>query len=404
MGRKEIGSARFRYLDTVIIASRATLSLWLKPKHFRLKRTIVDNLKNVPGWKSTRKLVAFAVDDYGNVRRHSATAQLPKATNRFDALDTLETREDLAALVDTLRAVKDKHGRPAVFTPYALSGNPDFDAIEQGDFKTYHFASLPATFEKVSADQPQAYAGTWELWKKCIEEGVLYPQFHGREHLNLKLVEAKLKNKDEDILTSFRQRSAVALDDRPYQQKGWTAAFSFWDREELELHQQILEQGLKTFAAVFGYQAVAFTPPAQQFHPDLYPTIRRLGIEAIDRPFIYRQHEGRGKYSWKWESTGLDKRASLIKLVRNVVFEPNINNTDHVGKAMRQIETAFRWRKPAIISSHRVNFCGHIDPKNRAEGLASLKALLKKIVARWPDVEFVGMHDLVQLIADDYRS
>lgn len=364
-----------------------------------MKRAIIDNLKNVLGWQSTNRLVAFAVDDYGNVRRHSSATKHPEAANRFDALDTLETREDLEALVDTLTAVKDKRGRPAVFTPYTLTSNPDFDAMEKEGYETYHHENLLSTFEKVSAEQSQAYEGTWELWQQLIEGGVLNPQFHGREHLNLALIEAKLNNKDRDILTSFQQRSVIALDDSSYRQKGWTAAFSFWDKEELKLHQQIIEEGLQTFTDIFGYKSVAFTPPAQQFHPDLYPVIQRLGIQAIDRPFLYRQHEGYGKYSWKLESTG--KNSNLVKLIRNVVFEPNTNGIDHVGKAMRQIETAFRWRKPAIISSHRVNFCGHIDPKNREKGLGALHVLLQKIVNRWPDVEFISISDLVKLIQKD---
>jgi len=61
---------------------------------------------------------------------------------------------------------------------------------------------------------------------------------------------------------------------------------------------------------------------------------------------------------------------------------------------MKQIEAAFLWNKPAIISSHRVNFCGHIDENNRKKGLTSLKQLLDEIVKRWPDVEFMSADEL----------
>jgi hypothetical protein len=75
--------------------------------------------------------------------------------------------------------------------------------------------------------------------------------------------------------------------------------------------------------------------------------------------------------------------AGLIKIVRNVVFEPgeqgNIGWPDYT---LRQIEAAFRMRKPAIISSHRVNFCGHIDKENRNKGIRDLKELLDKLVTR----------------------
>jgi len=86
-------------------------------------------------------------------------------------------------------------------------------------------------------------------------------------------------------------------------------------------------------------------------------------------------------------------------MVRNVVFEPTEDRgIDWVAFTMKQIETAFRWNKPAIISSHRVNFCGHIDPKNREKGLTALKNLLEKIVKKWPDVEFMAADELAETL------
>ena len=82
-------------------------------------------------------------------------------------------------------------------------------------------------------------------------------------------------------------------------------------------------------------------------------------------------------------------------MVRNVVFEPTQDRgLDWVNFTMKQIERAFRWNRAAIISSHRVNFCGHIDPKNREKGLDSLRKLLHEIVKKWPDVEFMAADEL----------
>jgi hypothetical protein len=73
---------------------------------------------------------------------------------------------------------------------------------------------------------------------------------------------------------------------------------------------------------------------------------------------------------------------------------------DWVSFTMKQIEAAFFWGKPAIISSHRVNFCGHIDPKNREKGITYLKNLLKQIQKKWPDVEFVGVDEIAVMYAN----
>ena len=80
------------------------------------------------------------------------------------------------------------------------------------------------------------------------------------------------------------------------------------------------------------------------------------------------------------------------------MFEPG-GSDGATGKALRQIEIAFRCRKPALISSHRVNFCGHIDSKNRDIGLAELRKLLEEIIRRWPTVEFMGAADLEKLVS-----
>jgi hypothetical protein len=45
-----------------------------------------------------------------------------------------------------------------------------------------------------------------------------------------------------------------------------------------------------------------------------------------------------------------------------------------------------------------VNYCGHIDEKNRKTGLMALKLLLKNITERWPDVEFMAANELGVLV------
>jgi hypothetical protein len=85
--------------------------------------------------------------------------------------------------------------------------------------------------------------------------------------------------------------------------------------------------------------------------------------------------------------------------VRNVVFEPVINKKfDSIGHSMNQIEAAFNLKKPAIISSHRVNFSGFVNKENREYGLNNLKVLLNSIVKKWPDVNFVSSQQLYELM------
>jgi len=136
-------------------------------------------------------------------------------------------------------------------------------------------------------------------------------------------------------------------------------------------------------------------------HPMHFPLLWEKGIKFIDANMIQRQHMGGGRYKKDFHYTGKRLDTGQINLVRNVVFEPTDNpNIDSVQLAIDQISAAFFWKRPAIISSHRVNFCGHIDPKNRETGLLALKQLLKKIVQKWPDVEFMSADQLGELILE----
>jgi len=364
-----------------------------------------NHLKNLFGWKTKRKLVAFAIDDYGNVRLDSpqAFANLQKAglplNSRFDQYDTLETREDLEALFDTLRSVKDQNHYPAIFTPFALSCNINFEAMAADQYRQYQYETLPQTFQKQAQRWPKAYEGAWSLWQEGIREGLMAPQFHGREHLNLQFFRDKLNEGNQAILTALQNRSytGIPVGDHPVQQ--YTAAFAFWEKEEAKNFPAIITDGVAQFQIVFGYSPTVFTPPAQEFPPWLESELSNYGLKATDKPFLKKQHLGQGKYRWQWNNTCYDRKNDRVKLVRNVVFEPTNNpQIDWVNHALQQIEAAFYWDKPALISSHRVNFCGFIDPENRRVGLSALKELLQKIVQKWPEVEFVSAGELAEII------
>jgi len=115
---------------------------------------------------------------------------------------------------------------------------------------------------------------------------------------------------------------------------------------------------------------------------------------------IRKEHQGFNKYKTEMNYTGKRTKEGLDIMVRNVVFEPTENRgINWVTFAMKQIEAAFRWNKPAIISSHRVNFCGHIDVKNRENGLLALENLLKEIVKKWPDAEFMSADQAGEILS-----
>jgi hypothetical protein len=87
-------------------------------------------------------------------------------------------------------------------------------------------------------------------------------------------------------------------------------------------------------------------------------------------------------------------------LVRNCFFEPYKNDdNDWVNYCLERIRIAFKWHKPAIISTHRLNFIGNLVEENRVKNLNLFSLLLKQIIKKWPDVEFKTSDQLGDLIA-----
>lgn len=372
----------------------------------KLRESVLSDLKNIYGWKTNRKMLIFSVDDYGNVRVDSRQARDRmvsaglKLTNRFDAYDALETREDLEILFETLTSVKDINGNHAIFTPFALPCNIDFERMAGDGYREFYYELLPDTFTKLADMNPKAYAGAWNLWLEGINKGILVPQFHGREHFNLKVFEDKLAAKDHEVLTALKNRSYSSISKSAYPTINVMAAFDFWEFSENFRFESIIKEGLDAFEKVFGYPAIHFTPPAGRENPAIHKYLMDGGIRFIDTPLIKKEHRGKGKYKIVLNYTGKKNKMGHTFIVRNVVFEPtDYRGFDWIDKTLMQIKTAFYWRRPAVISSHRVNYCGHIDIKNRELGIKSLQTLLKKVIKKWPDVEFMSTSELCKLIS-----
>lgn len=371
----------------------------------QIKNNLILNAKNIVGWKTQQKYVVFSVDDYGNVRLDSAQARSEmdlagmKIYSRFDALDTLETRQDLEQLYEVLQSVKGQDGKPAVFTPFALPCNIDFETMASEGYAQYRYENLDRTYEKLSARDPQAYQGAWNLWQEGIRTGIMQPQFHGREHLNLHIFNDQLQKRDVQLLTALKNRSYTSISDEDYPQHSSTAAYDFYDPAELEPMKENLRDGLTRFEQVYGYKSDYFTPPVYHIHHSLFGTLLENGVKYIDLDLVRNEHQGFGQFKREFNYTGKKTPEGLRVMVRNVVFEPTEDRgLDWTAFALKQIEAAFRWNRPAIISSHRVNFCGHIDAQNRTKGLAELKKLLQVIVQKWPEVQFISASDLAKIM------
>ena len=264
-------------------------------------------------------------------------------------------------------------------------------------FEHYHYELLPKTYNKL-----EGYEGTMGLWKEGMKKKLIFPQFHGREHLNLKFFMESLRTNNFEARTAFDNRSFAAITSRLYPGIGYTAAFAFTDFNENEYLKEIIRDGLNAFEKVFGFRAKHFASPGARENRVLEKTMFENGIKFIDKDFITPEPLGNNKFNQVIRYTGQRNKYNQIYMVRNCLFEPvqlpSAPKIDWIKYCLDQIEIAFRLRRPANISGHRVNYSGHIETSIREYGLSQLRILLKEIVKKWPDVEFMTTVELGNLM------
>jgi hypothetical protein len=175
----------------------------------------------------------------------------------------------------------------------------------------------------------------------------------------------------------------------------YQAAYDVDEPGDIELQQSRLAEGLRLFEILHGRSASFFVPPNGFMHRQLEGTLHRHGIHYIGTAKIQQEPHGHGRYGKRYHYIGQRNNYGQLYLTRNAFFEPNSTlENDWVAACLRDISIAFRWRKPAIISTHRCNYIGWLNPTNRQRSLKELKRLLGAIRKQWPAVEFITSNEL----------
>jgi hypothetical protein len=371
------------------------------------KAAILKNLSNIPGWRTKRKIVVFESDDWGTIRTSSVEAVdrliekkidfISLDAQRYSYNDSLATTEDLSALFEVLTSVKDCNNHSAVFTALSLVANPDFHAIRESGFNQYFYEPFTDTLKRFPGCE-----GSFEFWKQGINSGIFIPQFHGREHLNIITWMHALKHSHRETLDVFNEGMwgyvNTFYDGRNI---NYQEAFNIHDPAEIPFLEEVLKDGLNLFGNLFGYRAKLFVAPNGPFPNILEKSLALNGITLISQSKVQNEPLGYGKTRKVIHYLGMKNNWNQIYLTRNSFFEPGSTlKSDWVGSCLKDIELAFRWNKPAIISSHRVNYIGSLNINNRQNSLKQLRELLIRTRALWPEVEFMSSDKLGDLITE----
>ena len=362
---------------------------------------LLKNLSNIPGWKTNRKLIVIESDDWGSVRMPSLEAceALRKAGldmdsedfGRYNVNDTLADQEDLSMLFEVLCHHVDKNGSNPVITAVTIVANPDFQKIRNNGFREYYFEPFNITLERYG------HSDAFALWKEGIEKSLFVPEFHGREHLNVAAWMRALQSGDKEVMLAF-DKGCWGYNNKHRFGLRYQAAFDLEFQQDLVVQAEAIKSGLLLFKKLFGYQAGFFVPPNGPYNNSLDQAAAEGGIRFISSPKLQHEVLGEGKTRLCLHYMGQKNKQNQIYLTRNCVFEPNIGGRDWVDSCLNDIRIAFKWNKPAIISSHRVNYIGVLNKANRDRGLKELDTLLAKVRSKWPDTEFITSSALGDLI------
>lgn len=366
-----------------------------------IKYKLVLNIKNIPGPTVKKKIVVIECDDYGGIRMPSlevfeklSADGVKVDLSRYNLLDTLEDKDDLEQLFETLHGVKDKGGSPAIMSPFINVANPDFQKIAAHNYLQYYYEPFTETLKKYGR-----HTDTMTVWRQGMNAGVFTPEFHGREHITVQPWMQKLQEGNRQLISAFQLgfTAVGGIAGIQDQMQEFRPEFYFTKESQKDFLHQSIKEGVKLFTDLFGYTPSSFMPSNSVFHPDFEKTVYESGI-----PFLVVAHKNStpdqdGNMTFtNFSFRQKIKKDQLNFYIRNCAFEPSDENYTSIDTTMQQVSAAFRWNKPAIISTHRVNFVGGISKKNRENGMKDLLLLLKTIVKRWPDVSFMSTANMLK--------
>jgi hypothetical protein len=357
-----------------------------------MKQRIIRNFINSLGYKTNKKIVVIESDDWGAIRMPSKKAyhDLVKKgvindDNPFTKYDSLASGEDLNLLFEVLSSVKGADGKPAILTADCIMANPDFERIIKSGYKEYYYETFAETLKKYPN-----HSKCFDIWKQGINQKIFKPQLHGREHLNV-LPWLKHLRQNEKAYSYAFERGTYAIN------ANIVAALNYRNIAEREYLDEVINDACVLFEKAFGFKSDTFIAPNYTWDSEVEQSLKNNSIDYLQGSKTQNVPTLAGKNQIKYHYTGQKNKLKQTYLVRNCLFEPSISpHLDYVSVCMKHISSSFYWKKPAIISSHRLNYVGYLDEGNRDKNLRSLKDLLNRIIKTWPDVIFTSTDELAK--------
>jgi hypothetical protein len=301
--------------------------------------------------------------------------------------DFLETDEVMERLLTFLTSFKDFSGEYLKITANTVMANPDFELIRKDNFMKWHYIPFSDNYAKKKNAR-----NVLSLMKDGNSQNIFISQFHGREHLHVDSWLEALRSHDKETLFAFKQNSYAHPSSYFTTGKmNFQTAFHVRNHQELEFSRMAIQDGVKIFKESFGRRPTSFIAPRYIWPERIEKTLIDEGIEIIQGKIVRLEPAGSHneflKSHYRFQLT--KAKYGGLNSVRNVFFEPAQNQQyPWVKNAMKRIRIAFKLKKPAVISMHRLNFVNGIDPENCKGNLEQLAVLIQAVQKEFPDVLF----------------
>lgn len=359
-------------------------------------KNIIKTFMMKKGLKTDRHIVVFESDDWGAVRNSSkenlnifSTEYPDIKLDNYQSLDILETDEDILKLKSVLQRHKDSKGEVAKFTLNFATANPDFDKIKQSEYKLFVTEKISDSYRATKNSKR-----VLELVKEGIQEKCFMPQLHTREHLNGNFLLA-------DIVTNSIVKRAFDLGIIGVVNDTYAGMDSL-NVKSSENNKQLLTEAVRNFEEIFGFVPKTYIAPCYVWSEKDELVLKNLGIKALQGKMFQNIPLARNSYQKKFHAFGsVSKTTGLQYFSRNCFFEPSksrmegLSDKQMLENILKDIDTAFKCKKPAVICTHRVNYVSGISLENRESNLKLLDELLSIIVKKYPNIEFLTSSDLV---------
>jgi hypothetical protein len=364
-----------------------------------LKQLLKKHLINLRGKNVNDKIVIIESDDWGSIRipnqncqNHLVSGGLIDLKNNFSAFDCLESGSDLLALYAVLGQHKDRLGNSPIFTANMVMQNPDFDKIQNNHFNKFYSEPFFETYRSYYPEEK-----TFDKLMQGIETGVIFPQFHADVHLNFIKWLKLLQNNDQRFMTAFQMR-CFAIDDvgTDNLRNNLMATYDYFSSDELDVIRESIDTGLTIFKDTFGFNSRTTIAPCYVWNAHIEKKFKEHNVEAFQSSYVQKFNiPEKSKHKNIWKIGGNQNQNGQLNFVRNVLFEPSVKGVNWVDKSLESVKIAFAWKKPAILSTHRVNYVSGLSISNRENSLDQLNNLLLEILRRYPEVIFLSSPQLI---------